>query len=119
MARLLVVATLGVIIPAFTGCHAETGNQDRDRPLRAEAVTEQHTSAVSRNPEDVAIGRDLKLAIDGDASLRGRQIDFVVVNGDVSVTGTVHSEEERTRINDLAMAIGGVKSVANALRVRE
>ena len=119
MARLLVIATLGVILPVLTGCGAETGNQDRNRAFRAEAVTEQHTNSVSRNPEDAAIGRDLKLAIDRDTSLRERQIDFVVVNGDVSVTGTVHSEEERTRINDLAMAIGGVKSVANALRVRE
>jgi osmotically-inducible protein OsmY len=35
------------------------------------------------------------------------------------VTGTVRTETERTKINDLAMNIGGVKSVANALVVGE
>jgi osmotically-inducible protein OsmY len=119
MARLFVIATLGVIIPALTGCDSKTGTQDRARPIQAETVTERQASSVSRNPEDLAIGRDLKSAIERDPSLRARQIDFVVVNGDVSVTGTVDSEEERTKINDLAMAIGGVKSVANALRIRE
>ena len=44
---------------------------------------------------------------------------LLVTNGDVSVTGTVRTEEERRKINDLAMDIGGVKSVANALRVGE
>ena len=48
-----------------------------------------------------------------------RDISFIVTNGDVSVTGIVRTEEERTRINDLAMNIDGVKSVANALRVAE
>ncbi|RPI51526.1 MAG: BON domain-containing protein, partial [Acidobacteria bacterium] len=43
----------------------------------------------------------------------------LVRNGDVSVTGTVRSEGERRKINDLAMNITGVKSVANALRVEE
>ena len=51
--------------------------------------------------------------------LKGRDISFIVTNGDVSVTGMVRTEEERKRINDLAMNIGGVKSVANALLVAE
>ena len=54
-----------------------------------------------------------------DPDLRAREIKFVVANGDVSVIGLVESEDERTRINDLAMRIAGVKSVANALRVAE
>jgi osmotically-inducible protein OsmY len=40
-----------------------------------------------------------------------------VSNSDVSITGVVKTEEDRARINDLAMGIAGVKSVANALRV--
>ena len=44
-------------------------------------------------------------------------MSFNVVNGDVTVMGTVRSEDERKRMNDIVMNIAGVKSVANALRV--
>ena len=55
---------------------------------------------------------DLNLAISHDDGLKSRDISFIVANGDVSVTGTVRTEEERRKINELAMNIGGVKSVA-------
>ena len=77
------------------------------------------TPLVPENPGDRLIRRDLNLAISHDPSLKDRQISFLVSNGDVSVTGIVKDEGERKKINDLAMSITGVKSVANALRVSE
>lgn len=77
------------------------------------------TILVPRNPADLGIRRELNLAISRDAELRGREISYIVANGDVSVTGTVRTEEERRKMNDLAMNIVGVKSIANALRVAE
>jgi osmotically-inducible protein OsmY len=76
-------------------------------------------AVVPQNPGDRTIRRELNLAIDSDADLTDRDISFIVSNGDVSVTGIVHSEAERERINHLAMRIPGVKSVANALRISE
>ncbi len=75
--------------------------------------------AVPDNPIDKAIRRDLNLAISRDSDLKNRRINFIVANGDVSVSGTVGTEEERRRINDLAMNVPGVKSVANALLIGE
>lgn len=75
--------------------------------------------AALHNPADRSIRRDLNLAIARDGDLRNREITFMVANGDVSVSGIVRTEEERRKINDLAMDIDGVKSVANALRVAE
>ena len=75
--------------------------------------------AVPDNPIDKAIRRDLNLAISRDSDLKNRRISFIVANGDVSVSGTVGTEEERRRINDLAMNVPGVKSVANALLIAE
>ena len=69
------------------------------------------------HPEDRRVRRDLNLAIAQDPELEDREISFVVRRGDLSLTGTVRSEAERRKINDLAMGIDGVKSVANALRV--
>lgn len=57
------------------------------------------------------------MAIAQDPALKERPISFTVDNGDVTVTGTVRTETERQKINELALHINGVKSVANALRV--
>ena len=77
------------------------------------------TIAVPDNPGDKAIRRELNLAIARDAELNKRRISFIVANGDVSVNGTVASEEERTKFNELAMDVPGVKSIANALLIAE
>lgn len=80
---------------------------------------EPDASLVPENPSDRRVRRDLGLAIARDRELRDRDISFMVSRGDVSVSGVVRSEDERRKINDLAMGIDGVRSVANALRVAE
>ena len=74
---------------------------------------------VPENSADRVIRRDLNLAIAQDPSLKDREISFLVSNGDISVTGIVKNERERKQINEIAMGITGVKSVANALRIAE
>jgi osmotically-inducible protein OsmY len=104
------------------GCRADTATQERqpDTTIRVKAATAPSTAiSVPQNPLDMGIRRSLNLAIARDTELRNRQISFIVANGDVSVTGTVRTEEERRKINDLAMNVGGVKSVANALLIAE
>ena len=87
--------------------------------MRAKAASAPAAVTIPDNPADRAIRRDLTLAIARDADLQRRDISFIVTNGDVSVTGVVRTEEERRTVNDLAMNIDGVKSVANALLVAE
>ena len=70
-------------------------------------------------PADISIRRHLNASISRDAALKTCEISFIVTNGDVNVTGTVRTEAERRKMNDLAMSIDGVKSVANALRIVE
>lgn len=115
-------------VAVIAGCSASTATQERrerqetqaNPPILAEAVAPAPvTVAVPDNPVDRGIRGDLALAIAHDVHLQNREISFIVVNGDVSVTGIVRTEEERRKINELAMRIDGVKSVANALRVAE
>lgn len=121
----IVIGTL-----AFTGtcigCGASTASQERDAqlPVRLDATMSAPAGAaapvaVPDNPIDKGIRRDLNLAISRDADLKNRRISFIVANGDVSVSGTVGTEEERRRMNDLAMNVAGVKSVANALLIAQ
>ena len=125
MTHLLFIVGAGVAAAVSVGCGVNTTPQERHPATPIPVAPISKASAVSttilvpRNPADLGIRRELNLAISRDAELRGREISYIVANGDVSVTGTVRTEEERRKMNDLAMNIDGVKSIANALRVAE
>ena len=124
-----IVITALALTWACLGCGASTASQEPDAevPLRLDATARAPMSsvggpapgAVPDNPIDKTIRRDLNLAISRDADLKNRRINFIVANGDVSVSGTVETEEERRKMNDLAMDVPGVKSVANALLIAQ
>src|SRR5688572_18512001 len=120
MTRVLVFRA-AIVLSACTACSVDTssdrGKQGSDVPVKPVAASQNATA--SESPVDRGIRRNLVLAIDQDADLRQRDINFVVANGDVSVAGTVRTEEERMKVNELALNIDGVKSIANALRVLE
>ena len=118
MARLSVFIS---VIAAASGCGSRAAPQEHVPPP-AQAIVLSERPAAVRIPEnsiDRTIRRDLNAAIAEDPDLRQRPISFQVVNGDVSVTGIVQSEDQRKKINELAMNTAGVKSVANALRIAE
>lgn len=73
--------------------------------------------AKHESEADKRIRQEVDTVIEQDPALRDRPISFTVDNGDITVTGTVRTETERQKINELAMHVAGVKSVANALRV--
>ena len=115
-------ALLAGLLAVSAACGANTATQEPVREsVQQTAPTPEAPAAirVPENPVDRAIRRDLTVAVARDADLQHRDISFHVVNGDVSVMGTVRSEDERKKFNDLAMNIGGVKSVANGLRIEE
>lgn len=106
----------------LAACGTDTATQESEPAKPAQPAPEpphaQPPAAVAPdNAADREIRRQLDSAIAADPQLKNRHITFLVTNGDVSVTGEVRTEKERRRINELAMEISGVKSVANALRV--
>ena len=126
MMRLLPMAVITVVTATACGKAPTPQSAISDSPavvpiLARHAVAqtnrESPSTVVPSHPEDRRVRRDLNLAIAQDPELKAREISFVVRRGDLSLTGTVRSEAERRKINDLAMGIDGVKSVANALRV--
>jgi hypothetical protein len=117
MARVSVVIA---IIAGSSACGSRTPQESVQPPPQAVVLPEQPPVVrIPENPIDRSIRRDLNTVIAEDAELRQQPISFHVVNGDVSVTGTVRSEDQRKKINELAMNTTGVKSVANALRIAE
>ncbi len=116
---------LVAVAAVIAACGANTETQESQPPAAPVAANEPigrdqkdiPAVAVPENETDRTIRRELNRAIAEDPRLKDREISFLVSNGDISVTGTVRNEDERRKINDLAMNITGVKSVANALRV--
>ena len=104
-------------------CREQTSAQSASVPIGQSQSELRATPAAApqiAEPEsesDQAIRRALRAAIDQDAALKNRAITFLIDEGDITVSGTVKTETERQKINELAMQIDGVKSVANAVRV--
>ena len=48
----------------------------------------------------------------------GREFEILVHAGDVRLTGTVFSQEEKDRVTELVAGVAGVKSVVNRLAIR-
>jgi osmotically-inducible protein OsmY len=94
---------------------ATPAGQDSGGTLQAQPAAAELTKHESE--ADKRIRQELDAVIERDPELKDRPISFSVDNGDITVTGTVRTEMERQKINELALYVAGVKSVANALRV--
>jgi osmotically-inducible protein OsmY len=100
--------------PSAEQATATTGQEPAQFRSARPAGTEL---AKHESEADKRIRQEVNRVIEQDPALSDRPISFTVDNGDITVTGTVRTETERQKINELAMHVPGVKSVANALRV--
>jgi osmotically-inducible protein OsmY len=66
---------------------------------------------------DGDIRDNLDKMIDTDPTLKQRDINFDVVNGMVTIKGSVRSADEKNRVSDITRAAPGVKDVANGLKI--
>ena len=75
-------------------------------------------STVSRRIDDGTITTRVKTALLNDPELGLLRLEVVTVEGVVTLTGTVHSEEQASRAARLARAVNGVRAVESNLVVR-
>jgi hyperosmotically inducible periplasmic protein len=59
----------------------------------------------------------LSEAVDRDTTLKDRSINFDVNNGVVTVKGTVRSQAEKNRVDEIVKNAPGVKDFANGLEI--
>lgn len=77
------------------------------------------TRSTGEYVDDAAITSKVKTKLIEDQALRAFQIDVETYNGQVLLSGFVESPEQVQRAMDAAREVEGVKSVKNALEVRE
>ena len=117
--RSLVLAVFAIgSVPGFVATHP-------DRPtdhVPAAAIAIDASPARPDSPES-DVERDIRVllarALADDLMLHDSEISFRVRGTDILLDGEVKSETARRRINDIAIAVPGVRSVSNAVRVAE
>src|SRR6185369_11097891 len=68
--------------------------------------------------DDSVITSKVKAKLFEDPATRGFGINVTTVDGTVYLTGLVESREEKTRAEDLAEQVNGVKTVKNELTTK-
>lgn len=98
-----VVASLGCIAALFvTGC-GSTGE----------------SRSTGQVIDDTAIHTKVKAALVNDPVVSGSAINVDVERGVVSLSGAVNGDVEKTKAEDIARGVTGVRSVDNNLVVRQ
>lgn len=95
--RLIQLVICGLLFVAILGCSS--------------------TRSVGTQIDDATITTRLKAALTGDDVVRARDIDVDTLDGVVTLSGRVHSEEESARAEELARGVDGVQDVDNQLEV--
>jgi len=67
---------------------------------------------------DERIKDDLNDKLSDDSFIDASDIDVTAENGEIVLTGSVNSREEKRRAEDIAERVSGVKNVENRLRVK-
>ncbi len=121
---LLVAAALGSSVMA--GCVTDS---ERSTPAREPAATRQpaapgQPAAANQQTsgeavDDAVVTAKVKARLVDDEVTKAYQINVETFKGTVQLSGSVDSEEARSRATELAKNVGGVKDVKNSLQVRK
>jgi osmotically-inducible protein OsmY len=99
---------------------------NRDEPAVGQAKAEtpiDETRQVEKSADagkplsDASLTQIVRTALESESSLDSRKIDVENRNGNVSLHGSVDSEEQREKAARIAGSVGGVRGVVNDLTV--
>ena len=120
---LLVAAALGSTVMA--GCASDS---ERDTPAPQPAATRQPAApgepasagqqTAGETVDDAVVTAKVKARLVDDEVTKAYQINVETFKGTVQLSGSVDSEEARSRATELAKNVGGVKGVKNSLQIR-
>lgn len=94
---------------------AENAGQKLDQ---AKESFGEKTETVGEIADDSAITTKVKAAIYAEPGLRSLQFNVSTVQGEVTLSGSVDSQQNSDRAKEIAGAVAGVKDVENHLVVK-
>lgn len=117
------VVSIGIAVAfaaALTACEkpgpAETAGKKIDATTeKAEQKIEKATEKADKLVDDAAITTKVKAAILAEPGLSSLQISVDTMDGEVTLAGSVDSQQNIDRAKEVAKAVVGVKKVDNQL----
>jgi osmotically-inducible protein OsmY len=109
----------------MAGCASDSEKAPARQPTAARqpaapgqpAAANQQTAGEA--VDDAVVTAKVKARLIDDEVTKAYQINVDTFKGTVQLSGSVDSEEARTRATELAKNVGGVKDVKNSLQVRK
>lgn len=99
--------------PSPTATPKYTEEQAREERARAK----ENKETIGQSLDDAWIHTKIVAKLIGDSKTPERKINVDVVNGDVTLRGTVDTAEAKTEAERIAKETDGVKKVVNQLKV--
>lgn len=78
----------------------------------------QQTSEGQRQAVDNQLAQAVRNALASDSSLNAWSIRVEVYQGNVQLSGVVHSDREKSRAQDIASSVTGIKQVFNSIAIK-
>jgi osmotically-inducible protein OsmY len=114
---LLVAAILGST--ALAGCASTDDQQSSQSSTAGRESTAAGRQTAGEVVDDGVVTAKVKAKLVDDPVTKAYQINVETFKGTVQLSGSVDSDEARSRATQLAKDVGGVKDVQNSLQVRK
>jgi osmotically-inducible protein OsmY len=95
------------VVKASIGTHAQVANEIVVEGAHAEAADDLDTGIEER----------FETLVGNSTDINANDVDLRVENGVVTLTGTVRTDAERTKIESLVRSIPGVQQIVNSVTV--
>src|SRR5918999_876337 len=104
---------------ALHACGREDPSSDRAKAETRidESRQAEKASDTGKPLSDTSLTQIVRAALESASSLDARKIDVENRNGNVSLHGTVQSDEQREKAGRIVASVGGVRNVVNNLNV--
>jgi osmotically-inducible protein OsmY len=109
----------------LAGCASSDGKKETTasqsaahKPAASQPAATGSQSA-GESVDDAVVTAKVKARLVDDEMTKASQIEVATFKGTVQLSGSVDSEEARSRATELAKDVGGVKDVKNSLQVRK
>ncbi|MCH7344605.1 BON domain-containing protein [Pelomonas sp. CA6] len=106
------LSTLVVALASLSAAPVMAANPQEPQPQQPQA--QQGAAAV----DDATLATLLKTKIAADPTVSAMAINVEISQGVVQLNGVAKNAEERTRVEQLARSVSGVKDVRNNIEVR-
>ena len=120
---LLIAAALGSTVLAGCASDSDKATPRETTATRQPAAPGQPAAAGQQTAgeavDDAVVTAKVKARLVDDEVTKAYQINVETFKGTVQLSGSVDSEEARSRATELAKNVGGVKDVKNSLQVRK